>query len=287
MPIVLAFAFVALGVLIGRHAGELGERLWRIVRPERANAAAPAGNPTARHAIAPAVERSNGASPRTERPRVAIVIDDLGRSIEDADRLLALGRPLTYAVLPFETKSREVIERLAAAGAETLCHLPMEGREGANPGPNAIVETLSAARIAELTAKALDALPEVVGVNNHMGSRITADPEAMAAVLGVIAPRRLFFLDSRTTAETVAYDLAQERSIPALRRDVFLDESRDPAAIEAAFERTLEIAREQGHAIAIGHPHEETLALLERRLREPGSDGVEWVTLSQLLEGGK
>jgi hypothetical protein len=215
-------------------------------------------------------------------------MDDLGRSIADVERLLALGVPLGYAVLPWERRTAEVVARLAEARSEgrveILCHLPMEGGAGANPGPNAIVEELSAGRISQLTREALDALPGAVGVNNHMGSRITDDPVAMAAVLEVVAARGLFFLDSRTTAATVAYDLARARSIPAARRDVFLDEDPDPAAVEAEFDRLLELAREKGAAIAIGHPHEVTLAMLERRIPEARAVGFEFVPLSFLVE---
>ena len=142
----------------------------------------------------------------------------------------------------------------------------------------------SSLSFADCRIPAANALPGATGINNHMGSRITGDPVAMAAVLEVVAARGLFFLDSRTTKETVAYDLARKLAIPAARRDVFLDEDPAPAAVGAAFDRLLALAREKGAAIAIGHPHEVTLALLERRIPEAKAAGYEIVPLSFLLE---
>ncbi|MGH7336566.1 MAG: divergent polysaccharide deacetylase family protein, partial [Myxococcota bacterium] len=178
----------------------------------------------------------------------------------------------------------EVVALLRAAQVEYLCHLPMESATGANPGPNAILETLSPERIGARTRAALDELPGAAGVNNHMGSATTADPVAIGTVLDIVAERRLFFLDSRTTRESVAFDLARTRAIPAARRDLFLDEAPDEASVEAAFDRLLEIAREKGAAIAIGHPRRETLAVLERRIPLAKAAGFELVPVSYLLE---
>jgi polysaccharide deacetylase 2 family uncharacterized protein YibQ len=224
--------------------------------------------------------------PTPATPRLAIVIDDLGRSTADVDRLLALKVPLTYAVLPWETRTLEVVALLRAARVEYLCHLPMESATGANPGPNAILEKLSPERIGARTRAALDELPGAQGVNNHMGSAITADPVAMGAVLDAVAERGLFFLDSRTTKDSVAFDLARRRAIPAARRDVFLDEAPEVADVEAAFDRLLELAKQQGSAIAIGHPRPATLKVLERRIPEATSAGFELVAVSALLERG-
>lgn len=216
--------------------------------------------------------------------RVAIVIDDLGRSLAEVERLERLGVPITYAVLPFERRTEEVVARLRAAGAEILCHLPLEGRAGADPGPGAIREEHSARRVARRTREAIEAVPGAVGLNNHMGSKVTADREAMRAVIDVVAERGLFFLDSRTTAESVAYELAREAGVPTARRSVFLDAEREPAAVRAEFERLLEQARERGAAIAIGHPHAVTFDALAELVPAAVGAGYEFVPVSYLLE---
>jgi polysaccharide deacetylase 2 family uncharacterized protein YibQ len=227
------------------------------------------------------VERPPGPAPSA---RLALVIDDLGRDLAEVDRLLALGVPISYAVLPFETQSEAVALRLREAGAEVLVHLPMEPAGGGDPGPGAVLERLSPRRIAKRTEAAVDALPGATGVNNHMGSRITADESAMGAILDVVARRGLFFLDSRTTAETRAFEWARERGIPATRRDVFLDDDPAEAAVAAQFAAWLEAARTQGAAVAIGHPREATLAVLERELPRARAAGFELVPVSFLLE---
>jgi uncharacterized protein len=248
------------------------------IRPESRLAPAPAA-PVADEALAPGGELV--AAPAA---RVALVVDDLGRSLADVERLLALEVPLTYALLPYEPRTAAIAERLRAEGAEILCHLPMEGREGADPGPGAIRERQSDARIAELTRAAMAAVPGATGVNNHMGSRITADAAAMRAILGAVARADLYFLDSRTTAESVAFELAREVGIPAAQRDVFLDGDRDPEAIRLELERLFELARSRGAAIGIAHPYAETLALLDEEIPAARAAGIEFVPLSYLLE---
>jgi len=216
--------------------------------------------------------------------RIALVIDDLGRSLEEVDRVEALGVPLTYAVLPFESHTAEVAARLHAERREVLCHLPMEATGGENPGANAIRETQSARQIVALTRRALDGVPGAVGVNNHMGSSVTADVAAMRAILGVVAERGLFFVDSRTTPESRAYELAQELDIPSAQREVFLDAERTEAAVRSEFARLLDVARAKGAAIGIAHPHPVTLAVLGPAIAAARRDGFEFVPVSYLVD---
>jgi polysaccharide deacetylase 2 family uncharacterized protein YibQ len=216
--------------------------------------------------------------------RVAIVIDDLGRSLDEVDRLRELGVPLSYSVLPFEVRTPEVVAHLAAAGVEILCHLPMEARDGANPGPGAIYSEMSARKLRRLTRAALDAVPGATGVNNHMGSRVTADAGAMRTVLEVIERRGLFFIDSRTTAESVAFDLAREAGIPSARRAVFLDADAAGEAVREAFVELIAVARREGAAIGLAHPRPATLRVLAEQVPQALAAGVEFVPVSYLLE---
>jgi uncharacterized protein len=215
---------------------------------------------------------------------VAVVIDDLGRSVDAVDRLAALGVDLTYAVLPFETRTAEVARRLAEHRAEILLHLPMEAGGDANPGPGALFRTMAPEELARRTREALAAVPGAVGANNHMGSALSADDGAMAPVLRVLEERGLFFLDSRTSAESVGYRLARRMGIPAAERQVFLDREIDVEEIRAQFRRLLSVAAESGAAIAIGHPYPETLLVLEEEVPAARASGFRFVPVSYLLE---
>jgi polysaccharide deacetylase 2 family uncharacterized protein YibQ len=215
--------------------------------------------------------------------RVALVIDDLGTSVEELHPLEGLGVPVTYSVLPYGDQTPEVVSELRKRGAEILLHLPMEPKNGENPGPGALLGGMSDAEIEDKTLAALRAVPGAVGVNNHMGSKLSEEEGPMKAVLRVLAGRGLFFLDSRTSAQTVGYKVARELGVPAAERQVFLDGDPTPQAIEGQFQRLLALARAHGSAIAIGHPHPETLAALEREVPKARAEGYEFVPVSYLL----
>ncbi|HKV11925.1 MAG TPA: divergent polysaccharide deacetylase family protein [Thermoanaerobaculia bacterium] len=216
--------------------------------------------------------------------RVALVIDDLGRSLDDVQGLEALGVPLTYAVLPFEEHTVPVVAELRRARKEMLLHLPMEPKNGMDPGPGALLLGMSDDELEEKTRAALAAVPGAVGVNNHMGSSLSEDERSMDAVLGVIAGRHLFFLDSRTSAQSVGYKTAIRHGIPAAERQVFLDGDESPEAIRTQFQRLLDLARTRGVAIAIGHPHPETLQVLAEEVPRARALGYEFVPVSYLLD---
>ncbi len=242
----------------------------------------------------PAVAAPNGAVHGTPPPPaaigpgeealVALVIDDLGRSLGDVEALAALGVPVTYAVLPFESRTPQVAAALSGRGAEILLHLPMEAAGGSDPGPGTLLRAMSAAELAAGTRRALAAVPGAVGVNNHMGSVLSADEAAMRAVLGVLGERGLFFLDSRTSPETVAYRAATELGIPAAERQVFLDPDPSPEAVRAQFHRLLATARARGAAIAIGHPLPSTLAVLADEVPRARALGYRFVPVSFLVD---
>lgn len=215
---------------------------------------------------------------------LALVIDDLGRSVADVARLEALGVPITYAVLPFESRTPEVVEELDRRGAEVLLHLPMQGSDGADPGPGALTADMGGRALVRGTRRALAAVPSARGVNNHMGSVLSADPRAMRAVLGEVADHDLFFLDSRTTADSVAYRQARELGLSAAERDVFLDPDPAPEAIRREFHRLLAVARREGSAVAIGHPHPATLQVLAEEIPAARALGYRFVPVSLLLD---
>jgi len=223
-------------------------------------------------------------SPPAGPARVALVIDDLGRSLEELDDLHRLGVPITYAVLPFESQTPEVVAALRRRHDEILCHLPMEPRSGGNPGPGALRAGMSPEQLRQSTLAAIAAVPGAVGVNNHMGSALSADPGSMSTILGVLAERGLYFLDSRTSAQSVGFRVATSLGVPAAERQVFLDDDPHPAAVAAEFQHLLELARTRGGAIAIGHPHAATLATLAAEVPRAQALGYRFVQVSALLD---
>jgi len=160
----------------------------------------------------------------------------------------------------------------------------MEPTNGANPGPGALTERMSRRQLAEATRRAIRAVPGAVGVNNHMGSRLSADPKAMNAILAVIGRHDLYFLDSRTSAESVGYKTARALDLPAAERQVFLDPDPRPEAVRYQFRRLLSEARKRGSAIAIGHPHPDTLRVLQEEVPLAVERGYRFVPVSFLLD---
>jgi len=216
--------------------------------------------------------------------RIALVIDDLGRSLDELDNLHRLGVPITYAVLPFESQTAEVAAALRRRHDEILCHLPMEPRSGGNPGPGALRAGMSPEQLRQSTLAAIAAVPGAVGVNNHMGSALSADAGSMSTILSVLAARGLYFLDSRTSAQSVGFRVATSLGVPAAERQIFLDDDPRPEAVAAEFQRLLEMARTRGGAIAIGHPHPATLATLAAEVPRAQALGYRFVQVSALLD---
>ncbi len=219
------------------------------------------------------------------RPRVAIVIDDLGRSMQSAADFADLDLPLTFAVFPKLPESRAVAEFFTSRQRDIMLHLPMEPRDypQQDPGPGAVFMTTDEPELRRRLLNDIASVPGIIGINNHMGSRLTEDPRKMAQVMAVIKGRGLFFLDSRTIADSVAYQSAVKAGIPALQRDVFLDNERSVAMILEHFQVLIEIARVKGYAVGIGHPYPETLQALSRVKEIAQAAGVEIVPVRKLI----
>ena len=280
-PATVFFALLALA---------LGIALYVKTRPPRPSPAAP--RPVASHAVRrpralPPTEptRAPELLPTPAAPaRIAIVIDDLGNDPDAVERIARWPFRVAGAVLPGLPASAESARRLSASGKEVLLHLPMEpdGYPRIRPGPGVVLRADSDEKIEKTVSEDLETVPGAVGVNNHMGSAATADPRVMRAVVRVLTARRLFLLDSRTTEATVARRIADEESLPAVSRKVFLDAVESEAAIAKSFGDLVRRAKKDGSALAIGHPHPATLALLERELPSLDSRGVQLVTVSAL-----
>jgi polysaccharide deacetylase 2 family uncharacterized protein YibQ len=222
--------------------------------------------------------------PRGPVPALTVIIDDLGVNGPVTRRTIRLPGPLTLAFLPYGEGTPELAREARAAGHEVFLHLAMEPLGGEDPGPMALLADLGADELRRRLHWALGRVPGAAGVNNHMGSRLTADPRAMAIVMGELARLGLPFLDSMTTAASVAGKIALASGVPATARDLFLDNDPAPAAILAQLERAERLARRTGSAVAIGHPYPSTLQVLADWLPGASARGIRLVPASVTIE---
>lgn len=230
-----------------------------------------------------------GSAPHVwaDAPRLALIIDDLGEQHAAGERSLRLPPEVALSFLPDSRHAADQAARGAARGHEILLHLPLEAINPAATDARALKVSYGAERIAHRLRTAMAQLPQAVGVNNHQGSRFTADHGAVDALMRALAglPGRPYFVDSRTTAATHAFTVARARGIPAAERQVFIDAQRGEAAVRRGWERWLQRAQRDGAALAIAHPYPETLALLEAELPRLRQAGFQLVPPSVLLEG--
>ncbi len=215
-------------------------------------------------------------------PMIAIVIDDLGLDLAAGQRIAGLNAPLTAAILPYADGASDMAEIAHRAGHDVLVHLPMEPLGLADPGPHALQLALSDEDIAARTRWALARVPGAVGLNNHMGSRFTQDPRAMRVALTSVSEDVPLFLDSMTTGESRGAAVARGLGLVALERDIFLDHVIDSDTISARIEDAENLAQLRGWAIAIGHPHAQTIDALEAWISDAEDRGFQFVTLSTL-----
>lgn len=221
-------------------------------------------------------------------PKLALILDDLGEQRAAGERALRLPAPVALSFLPDSPHSAAQSARGAALGHEILLHLPLQAEDPRATDARALAATATPERIARAIGAAMAQLPQAVGVNNHQGSRFTADFGAVDALMRALAglPDAPYFIDSRTTAATRAFARARALGIPAAERQVFIDARRGEAAVRQGWHRWLSLARREGSALAIAHPYPETLALLETELPKLQGQGFELVPPSALLEGG-
>ena len=220
-----------------------------------------------------------------DRPKLALVIDDIGWDLSTGRRVLNLPGALTVAVLPGTPAGSQLALEAHARGREVILHQPMTAEQGQDAGPGNLLPDMSHAAIAAVLSANLAQVPHHSGVSNHMGSLLTRCEASMSAVMAELSLRGLYFLDSRTTPRTIALLSAREASVPTTRRDVFLDTLLEASAIERALESAVRLAERRGHAVAIGHPHAITLDILEAQLPHV-LDRVDLVPVSALVTLG-
>lgn len=204
--------------------------------------------------------------PQPKGPKMAVVIDDIGEDFGVLKGLIKLKIPLTFAVWPHASHTRASVELIVQKRRDLIIHFPMEprGYPTVNPGDDALFVAMDSNAIKKQVAANLQVIPEAIGVNNHMGSRFTADRQGMTLALKAFKHKGLFFLDSLTSTKSVGRSTAKSVGIPFYERDIFLDNVKDVNAIIHQLKKAERVAAKKGYAIAIGHPYKETLAALRQ-----------------------
>jgi len=218
-------------------------------------------------------------------PKVAFIIDDLGYETEVAIKMMELEFPMALSILPFLQYSEFIAEEGRKNNQEIMLHLPMESsNSSANPGPGAIKSYMTEEEIRQAIRDCILNFPYIIGANNHMGSKITEDREIMEIVLEEIKGYSLFFIDSITTKDSIAYEVAQEMEIKSAVRSVFLDNENDMEYIKGQMLEVQETALREGEVIAIGHSRINTFYVLKRMVPELIKVGIEIVPVSELVK---
>lgn len=221
---------------------------------------------------------------RKDLPKIAIIIDDLGYDKKLASSFMETELPLCFSVLPLAPFTGSIVAEASEKGRELLLHLPMEprGYPDIDPGPGALLMNMEAEEVQKRIDQLIKKVPGLKGVNHHMGSSYTASYDKMEIVLKELKKRNLFYVDSRTTNQSVAFTVAKRLNVPVAKKNVFLDHDLSQKAIRFQMERLLGIARYSGTAVGIGHPHKQTLSVIEEYLEQLKRD-FEVVPVSELV----
>ena len=215
--------------------------------------------------------------------RIAIIVDDLGLSMEPARRIGSIDADLTFSVLPMRPHSIDVADYLHARGKEVMLHLPMEGN-GKDPGPGAVFSGMSRSEVVKTVRNNIKSVPFISGVNNHMGSVVTADAVIMRQVYAELKKKRLFFIDSLTTNKSICRKAAQDIGVPFDARDVFLDNEKSYGYIKGQIDKLIMISMKHSEAIGICHPYPETIDALIREIPRIQELGIEIVRVSAFVK---
>lgn len=234
--------------------------------------------------LAPFSSASDAPIPN-QPAQLAIIIDDLGYNLRMGKRTLNLPGAITVAVLPFTPHGRELAHYAHQQGKEVMLHAPMSNHHDYPLGRGGLRSGMAKSEFLSVLRRNLANVPHIKGVNNHMGSQLTEEAEPMGWLMAELQQQQLYFVDSRTSAQTQALNQAQAIGLPSRRRDVFLDDKKDPQIIYQQLLLALEKARQQGSAIAIGHPYPETLRVLEQLPELLARYQVTLVNTSQLMAG--
>ena len=218
-------------------------------------------------------------------PTVAIIIDDLGDTLKTGQQVISLPHALTYSFLPHSPHTKQLAQQASYLNKEVMLHLPMEPIGTESMGIGGLQVNMDKAKFLDVLRSSMQAVPNFIGINNHMGSKLTSNAKSMSWLMEELhVYEDLYFVDSFTSSKSLAYHTALKSHVPTILRDVFLDHNKEFANMGYQFNRLVAIAKRKGFAVAIAHPHPQTLRFLAKRLPLLESKGVQLVPMSQLLE---
>jgi len=219
------------------------------------------------------------------KAKLAIILDDWGFNRKGTEEMLSINRPLTMAVLPFRPHSQKDAKLIKEAGFEMTLHQPLEPMNPeVNPGKGAIYTTMSSEEIKEILEKNLASLPDVLGVNHHMGSKASADSHVMTEIMNVLRERELFYVDSSTSHKSVGFETAQEYGVPTAANYLFIDNVDEKEAVEKMLLRLAKVALKKKELVIIGHIRMNTALAIQEMIPTIEEMGVKLVYVSELVK---
>ncbi|VAW92125.1 Putative periplasmic protein YibQ, distant homology with nucleoside diphosphatase and polysaccharide deacetylase [hydrothermal vent metagenome] len=223
------------------------------------------------------------------RPAVSIIIDDIGDRYKDGLRAVSLPAPYTYAFLPNTPYAKKLAKKAYQMNKEVMLHLPMQAINGKKLGPNGLTNDMTRDEFYNTLQNAYDSIPHIVGMNNHMGSLLSADKEMMRWLMSFVSTKNkdLYFIDSRTSASSVIVEVAKEKNIKVLSRDTFIDHKTSIESITSQIKYLIKTAKKKGSAVGIAHPYPTTLAVLETAWPLFYEAGVDLIPVSELIKLNK
>ena len=223
------------------------------------------------------------AEPNTQ-PTISIIIDDLGYKFQEDLRALALPGPIAYAILPHAPHTQRMAEIAANKGKDVILHQPMQAMDkNQYLGPGALTLNMTREEFLQTLNINISKVPNLIGINNHMGSLLTRHPGHMRWLMETIKANGQFYVDSLTSDYSVAAAIAKENDTPYLTRDVFLDNKQNHNYIRGQFKELIKVAKRKGHALGIGHPHISTIEVLAQELQNIERHGVKFISLKTLV----
>ena len=218
-------------------------------------------------------------------PQLALIIDDGGYNMKNFKEMLGIGKPITYAILPHTLHAREAALLAYRDGSEVMLHLPMEPKNGEQYSleKNTVRTGMDSKRVQKILEDALKQVPHVRGINNHMGSKATEDPQVMEALMQVLKKEGLYFIDSNTSFQTLGLEMARKVGVASRRNDKFIDREKKIEAIKNAIRLAMRKAKQEGRAVAIGHPHPLTARAIKEMISEIEKEGIRLVFASEVV----
>lgn len=238
-----------------------------------------------RHILFVLLTGTGGGAIAADQPRISLIIDDMGDRRGAGLAAIRLPGPVAYAFLPHSPHAAELATLAFRGNKEVLLHVPMQATSKKPLGPGAITVAMDRIRLIKTVGAGLKSVPYVSGISNHMGSKITSRREHMGWLMDLLRVRgNLYFVDSRTTHRTIALEMARSNGVPSTWRDVFLDNDAHGPDIGREFDRLIGIAKRRGTALAIGHPHAETISFLADMIPRLNELGIRLVPVARLIQ---